>query len=106
MLSKEALVNQKFGVEDVELPGLGTVRVRALTRSEALEVRGKELPVEEMERYLISRAMVEPKMTEDDVKAWQDVAPAGQLEPITQAITRLSGMEKTASKEAVQRFRE
>lgn len=103
-LSKEALLGQSFGVEELALEGVGTVTVRALTRAEALEVRGKELPYEELERKLIAYAMVEPKLTADDVKAWQEVSPAGQLEAVTDAIIRLSGMEKAAQKAAYQQF--
>lgn len=104
-LSKEALLGQTFGVEELELEGVGTVTVRALTRAEALEVRGKELPYEELERKLIAAAMVEPKLTAEDVEAWQKVSPAGQLEVVTDAIIRLSGMEKAAQKAAYQQFR-
>lgn len=101
-----ALLAERFGVVDVELPGLGTVKVRPLTRSEALKLRGVELEVDEMERRLLSLAMVEPKMTEDQVRQWQDVSPAGELEPVAEAIIRISGMDKAAGKQAYADFRE
>lgn len=104
-LDKAALLGQTFGIEDVEIEGIGTVRVRPLSRAEALEVRGKELPYDELERKLISAAMVEPALTADEVKEWQAVSPAGQLEVITDAIIRISGMEKAAQKAAYQQFR-
>lgn len=97
-IDKSALLAQKFGVEDVEVPGVGTVQVRPLSRAEAHELRGKEMAEVEMEIRLLSLALVEPKLTADDVKAWQAVAPAGQIDPVIKAIMRLSGMEKQAAK--------
>lgn len=106
MLSKEELLTASFGVEVVEIPGRGAVKVRALTRGQALEVQGKEMDVAEMERKLVAWAMVEPQLTEADVKAWQDNSAAGELQVVTEAIIRLSGMEKHADKAAVRTFRE
>jgi hypothetical protein len=101
----DTLLGQAFGVEEVELPDLGTVKVRPLTRAEALELRGVELDVAQMEQRLLSLAMVEPTMTEAQVARWQAVSPAGQLEPVSNAIIRLSGMEKAAQRAAYDEFR-
>lgn len=105
MIDKAALLKQRFGEEEVEIPGVGTVRVRALTRGEALQVQGVESDVAELERKLIAWAMVEPKLTENEVKTWQDSSPAGELQTITEAIVRLSGMEQHAQREAMKKFR-
>lgn len=105
-VSIEDLLAERFGVEEVELPGIGTVKVRPLTRGEALALRGVELDVVEMERKLIATAMVDPPMTEAQVGKWQDVCPAGELEPVTDAIVRISGMEKNAGKQAYADFRD
>lgn len=104
-VSKADLLKARFGVEDVEIAGVGTVKVRALTRGQALQVQGQEMTVAEMERKLIAWAMVEPSLTEEDVQQWQDSSPAGELQVVTDAIVRLSGMESGASKEAMKRFR-
>lgn len=103
-LSKEDLLKKRFGVEDVEIPNVGTVKVRALTRGEALQVQGVEMPVAEMEQRLVSLAMVEPKLTEAEVKEWQDNSTAGEIQAVTEVIVRLSGMEQGAAKEAMKRF--
>lgn len=100
------LLAERFGVEEVELPGLGTVKVRPLTRAEAMKIRGVELSVDEMERKLLALAMVDPKMTEEQVGRWQDVSPAGELQPVAEAIVRISGMEQAAGKAAYADFRE
>jgi hypothetical protein len=105
-LDVNALLAERFGVVEVELAGLGTVKVRPLTRAEALKLRGVELDPDEMERRLIALAMVEPEMTEEQVQKWQEVSPAGELEPVGEAIIRISGMEKTSGKQAYADFRE
>lgn len=104
-ISKEALLKKRFGEEEVEVPGVGTVRVRALTRGQALQLEGKEMDVAEMERRLISQAMVEPSLTEEEVGQWQDLTTAGELQVVMEAIVRLSGMEAHAGKAAYQQFR-
>lgn len=105
-ISKADLLKKRFGVEDVEIPGVGMVQVRPLSRAEALALQGVELGVEEMERRLLALAVVSPQLTGDEVGEWQANSPAGELEPVVRAITRLSGMEQSAVKEAVKQFRD
>lgn len=105
-IDKNALFAPRLPEEEFEISGVGSVRIRALTRAEMLRIRGKEMPVDEMERQLLSLALVAPKLTEDDVRKWQHASAAGELEPLTKAVMRLSGLEATAPKEAVKRFRE
>lgn len=107
MIDKSALTAKRDNpTKDVDLPGVGTVRVRGLTRAEALRIQGRPMDVDEQERKLLALAMVDPAMTEDDVRAWQKVAPAAELEPIGQAIRELSGMGNTVVKDGIQQFRE
>jgi hypothetical protein len=98
IVSKADLLKKAFAIEDVELPGLGTVKVRPLTRAEALALRGEEMSVAEMEQILISTAMVEPKLTKEEVREWQETAAAGDLDPVTDKIAQLSGMIKDQPK--------
>lgn len=105
-ISKLDLLARRFAVEDLEIADVGTVKVRPLSRAEALNLQGKDMTVQEMERHLLSLALVEPKLTYDEVAQWQQNSPAGEIEPIADAIVRLSGMNKAAAKEAVQRFRD
>lgn len=101
-----ALLGERFGVVDVELPTLGgSVKVRPLTRAEAMKLNGVELEAAEMECRLLALAMVEPKLTEDQVRQWQEVSPAGELEPVGETIIRISGMDKVAGKQAYADFR-
>lgn len=101
------LAKRETDGEAVELPGLGVkVRVRGLTRAEALRVVGQEMTAAESERKLLALALVDPVMTEDDVRQWQKVAPAGELQPVEEAIRRLSGLGASVVKEEIQRFPE
>ncbi len=108
LLGKAALLAERAGqTEDVPLPALGgSVRVRGLTRREALRVQGKQMDAAASERLLLSLAMVEPRLTEDEVGQWQRQAPAGELEPLSAAILRMSGMTATAVKDEMATFRE
>lgn len=105
-IDKDALLASRLPEEEFEIEGVGTVRIRSLTRAEALAVRGRELPTDEVERVLLEAALVEPKLTKGEIRLWQEAAPAGELEPLTRAIMRLSGLEDSSAKEAVKRFRE
>lgn len=104
-LTKEDLLKQAFGIEEVPLQRGGTVSVRGLSRSEALKVKGQEMPEEEMEQLLLSTALVDPKLSKSDVKEWQEASPAGEIEDVIAVIMRLSGMEKAAPKTAYGDFR-
>lgn len=105
MIDKAQLFAARPGnTQTVTVGEFGDFTVRALTRSEALAVQGVQLDAAEMERRLLALALVDPVLTEDEVRQWQDVAPAGELEPLTNRIAELSGMKVGAVKEAVKRF--
>lgn len=105
-MDKEQLFKARLRERDVELPDVGTVRVRALARGEVMSIRDAgEMDIEEYERKLIALAVVDPVLTEDEVRRWQEAAPAGELEPVTNAIVELSGLDQEAAKQAYQRFR-
>jgi hypothetical protein len=105
---KELLFKSRLAEADVAIPGVGTVRVRALSRAEVLMVRkatdlagdvdGPRALV--LERKMVATAMVDPVLSESEVARWQRASAAGELEPVTDAIQRLSGMLPTAAKEA------
>lgn len=105
-MDKELLFKARLHERDVELPGVGTVRVRALARGEVVAIKDAgDLALDEYERKLISLAMIDPTLTEDEVRQWQEAAPAGELEPVTNAIAELSGLDQEAAKRAYQQFR-
>jgi len=102
-MDKDALLAKRLTTEELDVPDVGTIKIRALTRSEALQLGDKKNTVER-ERHILVCAMVDPEMTYQDVKAWQDNATPGELEVITTAIARLSGMLDTSAKEVTGRF--
>lgn len=105
-LSKEDLLRQRFGVSDYEIPDVGVVKVRALTRGEALQVVGVERDKRELEAQIVAWAMVDPKLTEAEVRTWMDNSPAGELQALTQFITKISGLSDGAPKSGVPGVRE
>lgn len=105
-VSKADLFKKRVKEQDIEIPGVGTVRVRALTREQVLKIKMKgEIDVAEMERKLISMGMVDPELTEEEVGQWQAVAPAEELTPITEAVMGMSGVSQELAKEAMKQFR-
>ncbi|MGH9251139.1 MAG: hypothetical protein ACRD0W_16685 [Acidimicrobiales bacterium] len=104
-VDKDQLLKPRLPERDVDLPGVGTVRVRALSRAEALTIRkiagsGQDV----LERKMLALAMVDPSMTEGEAREWQEASTAGEIEPVTDAIADLSGMKEGAAKEAYQAF--
>jgi hypothetical protein len=99
-VDKDLLFKPRLPEEDVELPGVGTIRVRGLSRIEGIHVQAAS-GVEATERRALALGMVEPTMTEEEVGRWQRAAPVGELQPVAEAITRLSGMDEGSPKAAV-----
>lgn len=85
---------------DVEIEGVGTVTVRALSRHEMLQ-GGKLDDTEAQERYILARAMVDPPMGEHDVAAWQKCSPPGEINAVAMKVNELSGIGKGAEKRSV-----
>jgi hypothetical protein len=104
-LTREAILARKLGHDVVELPdGSGTVEVRALNRREAMHISGIEDHYER-DVYLIASGMVDPAMTEEDVRAWGAEDDTGTLERVSYRIGELSGMVEGAGKSRVSRPR-
>lgn len=104
-VGKAALLERRANTREVDVPDVGTVTVRGLTRTEALAIRGVEMDEAVAEQKLLAVALVDPKLTEDDVRQWQEASPAGEIEVVTAAVLALSGMNAEAPKETVAAFR-
>jgi len=86
---------------EVKLPsGKPPVKVRALTRLEALNAR-KEKETPEFEQKLCALCMVEPKLTEKQVARWQEVSPAGDIEVVSRKVLEVSGFEERPGKSSL-----
>lgn len=102
-MDKELLFKARLPEEDVEVPGVGTVRIRALNRAEAMHVQeAKGLAA--AERRIVALGMVDPVLTEAEVGRWGDASAAGELELVSRRIAALSGMLQGSAKEAVKEF--
>lgn len=79
-----------FSRATVTLPGLGDVEIRALSRAEALELQGEgPLDIRLAEARIIAAATDTPL---EETNAWLAKVEAGQVQPLMNAITELSGM--------------
>jgi hypothetical protein len=102
---RERLFKPRLPEAEVEVEGIGTIRVRGLSRIEAMLVQ-KANGIAAMERTMLALAMVDPELTEAEVSRWQKASTAGELEPVTQKISELSGMTQESAKEAMRTFRD
>lgn len=100
MIDREAFLKHRLGEATVELPGVGAVRVRGLSREEAFSLK-KEKDTEAMERRAVALALVEPQLSADDVAEWYANAPAGEINLILESIRDLSGLNEGAAKSGV-----
>lgn len=107
---KDKLFTRRLDEDDVEIPGVGTARVRALSHHEVLAMRkAADMDMAKfdgprallIERKMIALAMIDPVLTEDEVAAWQENSPAGELADVSDRISELSGLFEGADKSGV-----
>ncbi len=102
---KSILFQDQTEFEMVDVPPYGAFKIRSLTRAEALSMSGEE-NVAKIEQLIISMGTVDPELSATDVKRWQEHAPTMALDPLTEAISKMSGLDEEAEKEAVHEFPE
>jgi hypothetical protein len=92
---------------EVEIEPFGTFVIRGLTRGEVLAMRkAQDVDLALVERKMLVKALVEPRMSDAQLKKWQEVAPAGQMQPLVEAVEVLSGMREGEVRENIKQFRE
>lgn len=108
---KGALTNRRadtetgFPEEEVDIPGIGTVLVRGLSRLESMRIfRLAGENHEKVERLTVSYGLVDPQLSEDEVGEWQKHSLANEMNPVMLAIQRLSGFSKDAQDKAFDEF--
>ena len=80
------LAARTSNVRPVKLAGFGELTVRGLTRAEVLSIQDSGVSDRAaLEARMVSIALVDPAMTEDEVVQWQNVAPAAELAPAPEA---------------------
>lgn len=75
----------------------GVVTVRPLTRAEALQISEGTPGLAEFEQQMVALGLVDPVMTEAEVKAWQEreLAGRGALGSVADRIAQLSGLNRS-----------
>lgn len=92
--------------EDVEIDGIGTVRVRGITRIEAIWLSDIEDKVAN-ERRTLHFALIFPRMTEPEISEWMAASEAGgDIAAVMAVVQRLSSMGPKADKEAYKSVRD
>lgn len=90
-----------FPEDDVILEGAGKrVRVRGLSRHEVLHVQNQK-GIAAVEALTVSLGLIAPRMTIEQVKAWQKSSVGEEMDPVTQRIGELSGMLTGSRKQAM-----
>lgn len=97
-MDKAALLGMSVKTDEFEIVGVGTITLRGITRWEMLHVIHLEGKPAKQEQAMLRFGLVDPAMTEDDIAAWQKVAPGGLLNKIAMKINELSGLGKDAAK--------
>lgn len=98
-MDKELLFQPRLEEDDVELAGVGTVRVRALNRDEVIAMQKIE-DVALRDRHIIAVGLVDPRLSVSEVQRWGRAASGGELEKVSRRIAELSGLLPTSVKEA------
>ena len=101
--TKSRLLAERATTREVELPNVGTVTVRGLSRGEVREIRlkatkGGKVDEPLMERLSMQAGLVEPRLTLAEVTKWDKASPAGETVLVLEAIAEMSGMSQGADK--------
>ena len=105
-VSKDVLLKSRLVEGEHEIAGVGTVGIRGLSRQEVIDLQKLDGGLDVRERRMVALGLVDPPVTEDDVKAWQSSSLAEEIEGLTVAISDLSGLGVKADKSSVSGVRE
>ncbi len=84
--------------EDFTLSNGMKVRVRGLTRGEHLWAGKANDDPEEMEVRALSKGLIHPKLSREQVQRWQKSARSSLVREITDKISELTGQSEGADK--------
>lgn len=97
-MDKADLLRRRIQEAEVKIDELGVVIVRGLSRGEVFDLRQKKLSLSDLEIATITMCLVEPVMSEDEVRQWYYAAPSGELEGVFHKIREISGLVEGAQK--------
>lgn len=102
---KARLFVPSLPVEVYELPDVGEIKIRGLSRLEA--IRLDNAPDAAARDVIIFKAgIVEPALTEAEVRRMMTARPAGELEDLSRRIAELSRLLPGADKEQYKSVRD
>ncbi|HSH58628.1 MAG TPA: hypothetical protein VK988_03100 [Acidimicrobiales bacterium] len=92
-ISKEELLSAARVLPhgSVEVPE-GTIDIRGLSRAEVVQMRKEGATVDDMEVATLVAGMVDPSLTEEEVRQWRNTRTSDEIERVSDAILDLSGM--------------
>lgn len=101
MIDKELLLKSRLAEEDYDIPGVGTVRVRALSWEECEEFQrwtqtGK--PQGEVYTRVLHKAFVDPALTVEEAGQLLTSATGGEIEALVARVVKASGLVEGAQK--------
>lgn len=100
-MDKSVLLADRLPRGEVEVPGVGTVALRALSRYE-LVLAGKGTEDSALiEARLLSYTLLDPQLSVDEVRQWQRSAPSGEVGLVVDKMRELSGLGEGADKSSV-----
>lgn len=102
---KSKLFKSRLPEDEVDVPGVGVVRVRGLSRGEvvnATKAHGDDQVA--LGQEMLSLAIVaidgEPVTFDfDEIVQWQNASPLGEMTPIEELVAKVSGMHPDSGKE-------
>lgn len=90
IVSKDAFLKGHLPELDVEVPEIGTIRIRGLSRSESL--RSVDFESAEREAQVLAWGILEPPLTADEAQTWRDNVTPAVANAVIHEILMLSGM--------------
>lgn len=104
MIDKDLFLKPHLPEQTVAVAGV-EVRIRGLSRQEMFQIN--ELgSKDEQEVFCLAAGLVDPKLTEAEIRQWRENAPSGEVDEVSTAIMMLSATDQDALKAAVRRFRD
>jgi len=103
--SVEDLARPRSGVEeeDYEVPGVGWIRIKGITRADFLTAQrrfGEDLQAQE--RFILSRSVIQPRVTEAIAGQWQEASGVQEINKLAMRINEMSGITQGADKSVVE----
>jgi hypothetical protein len=94
-MDKAKLFEPRLPTQEVNVPGVGVVTVRGITRFEQMVFsKAANGNVAVFDRKQLAAAMVDPEITEDEAERWMQAATAGEISQVVTIIGELSGTDR------------